>query len=79
VPFCPGKSIVSWGCIRKSVDSTLKEVILFLYSALMGPHLECCVQFWAHQFKEDRELLQRVQQGVTKMIRVWSTSCMKKD
>jgi len=56
-------------CTKTSVGSRARGVILPLYSGMVRPHLESCIQLWSPQHRKDMDLLEWVQRKATKMIR----------
>ncbi|PKU47356.1 hypothetical protein llap_2323 [Limosa lapponica baueri] len=46
------------GCIKTSMANRSWKVVLPLYSTLVRPHLEYCIQLWHPQHKKNMNLLE---------------------
>ena len=56
------------GMIKRTSSALNEEMFLIL----IRPHLEYCIQVWAPHFKNDIEVLEKVQRRATKLV-----SCIK--
>ena len=55
-------------CIKRSMASRSRESVLPLYSALVRPHLEYCIQIWSSQYRRYMDLLEHIQSRATNTI-----------
>jgi len=67
------KAMSVLGMIKRTFNTLNKDMFLTLYSTYIRPHLEYCSQVWAPYFKNDIDVLEKVQRRATKLV--W---CIKK-
>jgi hypothetical protein len=56
------------GMIRRSITFKHKDIILSLYKSIVRPLVEYAVPAWSPHYLKDKELLERVQHRITRMI-----------
>ena len=65
------------GCIKRSMASGSREMILPLCSALVRPGLESCVQLWSRNMRRARTCWSGSRGGPQRWSDCWSTSPVK--
>ena len=56
------------GLIRRSYTYLGKNLLCYLFNALVKPYLECCVFIWYPLLKKDEELIENVLRSASKLI-----------
>ena len=55
-------------CIKRSMASRSREVILPLCSVVLRPHVKYSIHLWSPQCRRDMDLLECIQKRATKII-----------
>jgi len=59
------------GCIKHDITSWSEQAIVLLYSAMVRPHLDYCVKFWAPHLKKGVQVLEWVQRRAKELMKGW--------
>ena len=54
--------------IRRNTTYKVKELIAPLYTAIVRPHLEYCIQAWRPYLRNNVDMLDKIQKRATKLI-----------
>ena len=57
------------GLLRRTFKTRSKPVLLKMYKSVVRPHLEYCSSVWSPYYKKDKELLEKIQHGFTRLFK----------